>query len=307
MIDDCNLDKYTKEVNQKQLASNDILYSSLIFNNFNSNKVEELVAVYDKKISLLLGLQGNTLSAPFSAPFSFIRFASQDLKYDQLDSFVKTLISASLGLNLKITLPPYVYNESLISKLSIALGNNGFNLKYRDINSHIDVSEFSFDKLASSAKKAIRASKKNNNNFFLAHTLEDKKRAYSLIEDNRNSKGYPLRLSWEQLYSTTDSVAKALFFIAQVNGEDAAAAIVFEITKDKHQVIYWGANEYGERHKVMYYLPFEIIEFYKNANVSILDIGPSSELGKVSSGLNDFKQSIGCLNTVKETWVYDND
>ena len=140
-----------------------------------------------------------------------------------------------------------------------------------------------------------------------AETKEDKRRAYEIIKENRTSKGYPLKMTWEQVLSTVENVAKADFFITKTNDLESSAAIVFHINSHTVQVIYWGANPHGEKCNVMYYMPFKVMEYYKNIGIRYIDIGPSSELGNVSLGLNDFKQVIGSTNTLKETWIYNND
>ena len=55
----------------------------------------------------------------------------------------------------------------------------------------------------------------------------------------------------------------------------------------------------------MYFMPFQIISYFKELGFRLLDIGPSSEFGVVSNGLNDYKQLIGCITSIKETWIID--
>ncbi|WP_261857308.1 hypothetical protein [Photobacterium sanguinicancri] len=308
MIDD-NINSYKKIVNENQLKDNDFLFSSLAFNEFNSTKCKYLFAHSTSKISMIFGVSETTMSAPFSAPFSFIRYGSKDLKIKQIRNFYTDLIN-DVNKNeeiekISITLPPYFYGNSIITKNSISLSDAGFSLLHRDINSHIDVHNHNMEELGSSAKKAIRSSMKYEHEILYADDITQKKKSYTIIKQNRDSKGYPLRMTWEQIKSTTENVAKCDFFVVKTNGYDSAAAVVFHINQETVQVVYWGGNEYGEKHGVMYYLPFELIDFYKKKGVRYIDIGPSSENGVVSDGLNDYKQMIGCDNTIKETWVYN--
>lgn len=309
MIND-NVFEYKKISNEKQLKNNDLIFSSLSFNEHNRDKCDFIYVHYDKKISMIFGVSEFKIRAPFSAPFGFIRYASDFLKYSHVLSFFSSLID-KVRLNdvkeIKITLPPFFYNESIISKVSIALNELGFILKYRDLNSHIDLKKHNIDLLPSSTKKAIRASEKNKHCFFYAITEEDKIRAYSIIKQNRDMKNYPLRMSWEQIKLTVDNIVEAEFFIVQVDGEDSAAAMVFKINEETVQVVYWGANQIGEKTNSMYFLPFELIKYYKSKGMKFMDIGPSSEFGIICHGLNDYKQMIGCINSQKETWVYKND
>lgn len=296
-----------KNINEKQIQDYDYLYSSRKFCEFNKDKCDYIYTHFDSKMSMIFGVKGNDLVAPFSAPFSFIRYASEYIKYSHIYNFFNSLkddVNNSDIKKIKITLPPTFYNDSIIAKISHSLSYLGFKLEHRDINSHIDLNKIDISTLPSTTKKAIRASNKYKNNIFLAKTTEDKFRAYEIIKDNRNMKGYPLRMTWEQVINTANEVAKADFFIVTTDGVDVAAAIVFEVTKDIVQVVYWGANSIGEKCNVMYYLPFELIKHYKSKQIRYMDIGPSSESGIITYGLNDYKQLIGCINTLKETWVY---
>ncbi|GHX40398.1 hypothetical protein VCSRO108_2545 [Vibrio cholerae] len=296
-----------REINEKQVISSELLYSSRRFNFFNRNKCDYIYTHFDSKLSMFFGVKGNKLIAPFSAPFSFPRYATDFLKYSHVYDFFKSLkekVDASTIEEVRITIPPTFYNENIVSKISHSLEALGYVLAFRDLNSHIALNSHDREVLPSSTKKSIRASNKHKNEIIYADTIEEKERAYNIIKENRLMKGFPLRMSWEQV-SATINVAKADFFIAVTNGYDSAAAMVFEINDKIAQVVYWGANELGEKSHVMYYLPFQIMEYYHLRGFKYLDIGPSSEEGVISTGLNDYKQMIGCANTLKETWVYN--
>lgn len=297
-----------KEINEKQVLNSELLYSSRRFNFFNCSKCDYIYTHFDSKLSMFFGVKGNKLIAPFSAPFSFPRYASEFIKYNHVNDFFKSLkenVDVSKIEQVKITLPPTFYNETMVSKISHSLGTIGFELAFRDLNSHVVLNSKERENLPSTTKKAIRASDKHNNEIIHAETLEEKERAYNIIKENRVMKGYPLRLSWGQVSTTITDVAKAEFFITVTNGSDSAAAMVFEINEKVAQVVYWGANDLGEKSHAMYYLPFQVIEYYHSKGFEYLDIGPSSEEGVISTGLNDYKQMIGCVNTLKETWVYN--
>ncbi|BCV44443.1 hypothetical protein [Shewanella algae] len=156
-----NIIDYSKKVNENQVVKNDLLFSSKEFNCFNSDKCDLLYVHQTSKVSMIFGVRDNKLIAPFSAPFSFIRYGSNDLKLRHLDDFYQTLIS---DVNLEpridtvsITLPPYFYDQSMITKNSIALFNAGFEIAYRDINSHIDIRSHCFNTLGSSSKKGYKS------------------------------------------------------------------------------------------------------------------------------------------------------
>jgi hypothetical protein len=297
-----------KEINERQALDSEILYSSRRFNFFNSDKCDYIYTHFDSKLSMFFGVKGKKLIAPFSAPFSFPRYVTEFIKYSHIYNFFKSLkekVDTSEVDQIKITVPPTFYNETIVSKISHSLGAMGFELAFKDLNSHVILNSVDKENLPSKARSKMRMSAKYENEIIHASTLEDKERAYNIIKENREMKGYPLRLSWEQVSATISDVAKAEFFIAITNGTDSAAAMIFEIDEKVAQVVYWGANHSGEKSHVMYYLPFQVMEYYQSKGFKYLDIGPSSEEGVISTSLNDYKQMIGCVNTLKETWVYN--
>ncbi|HFQ0121611.1 TPA: hypothetical protein ACHOWU_005105, partial [Escherichia coli] len=101
-----------------------------------------------------------------------------------------------------------------------------------------------------------------NHEIFCAKNDDEKKLVYDIIRRNRLSKGYPLRMTWEQVKKTVDNVARANFFYVKTNEKYSASAIIFDITDDISQVVYWGAVDEGEACKVMYFLPFELVKIY---------------------------------------------
>jgi hypothetical protein len=240
MISD-NEEYANKNINENQIIKNDFLFSSKKFNYFNKDKCDYIYTHITNKMCMYFGVKGVSLVAPFSAPFSFPRYASEHLKYLHIYNFfldLKKKVDYSSNIEeIKITLPPFIYNESLISKISHCLDSLGFDLLYRDLNSHINLNFFIYDDLPSSTKKAVRLSGKQKNILIHAKSDDDKKRAYEIIKQNREMKGYPLRMSWEQVKDTTDKVAKSDFFILNSNGEDSAAAIVFHINNNVVQVV----------------------------------------------------------------------
>ena len=124
-------------------------------------------------------------------------------------------------------------------------------------------------------------------------TETDKQTAYEVIRLNRESKGYPLRMTYSQVAETI-KILDHDFFVVKVGEVPIASAIVFCITEQIYQVIYWGDVPGYSQYKPINYLSYKLIEYYKQKNIRYLDIGPSSESGIPNFGLCDFKQSIGC-------------
>jgi lipid II:glycine glycyltransferase (peptidoglycan interpeptide bridge formation enzyme) len=84
--------------------------------------------------------------------------------------------------------------------------------------------------------------------------------------------------------------------------KEIATEIVFNVAKNCVQVIYWGDDLEFSQLKTMNYLSFNIFKYYKEQNISIIDIGPSTENSIPNYGLCEFKESIGCDISQKLTF-----
>jgi lipid II:glycine glycyltransferase (peptidoglycan interpeptide bridge formation enzyme) len=131
---------------------------------------------------------------------------------------------------------------------------------------------------------------------------EDVKRAYTVIKANRESKGYPLRMTLEDVLKTI-KIIKADFFVLSYNNVDVAAAQIFHVANNIVQIIYWGDIPGYTEIRPMNYLSYKVFEYYYNNKIDIVDIGPSTENGIPNYGLCEFKENIGCYVTNKFTFI----
>lgn len=133
---------------------------------------------------------------------------------------------------------------------------------------------------------------------------EHAKQAYDVIAQNRSERGFPLRMTWEQVLETIQLV-KADFFLVKKEQTSIAAAVVFHVADGIVQVIYWGDLPQYAECKTMNFLSYRLFEHYKNQGVKMIDIGPSTEDSIPNYGLCEFKESIGCEVRIK-TEFYKN-
>lgn len=277
------------------------------FNELNASKVEQvfyLIAfVNNCHYGIVVGKTDNNLKSPFSAPFggiihsgNFNLFDLQQLAQD-LIQFAKNNTS-----NLYVTLPPLYYNQSFYSTVLESFKKAGFETNYIDINAHFDLqTALSFeDNLERNARKNLKNALKYSHSFSLAKTIEEKQEVYSIIQKNRSEKGFPLRMSFEDL-ERTNTVVPIDYFLLEMDGFDCAAAIVFSISASTVMVVYWG-NLYAHAEKrPMNLLPKLLFEHYQKEGKQFIDVGPSSENGIINEGLAAFKKSLGCISSDKHS------
>lgn len=288
------------------------VFNSVGFSTLNEDKCDELRCLEFKdhkpRMGITLGLRGSLLCSPFSAPFGGFVFANPDTPLEMVDKAVKSLIRyADLHrLSLRITLPPAFYHPQLINKQIFCLTANGFRQIYNDVNFHFDLTSFDdyTTVLWRNARKNLQRARREPFVFKKAQSQEEIIAAYNTIQQNRKAKGYPLKMSLQQVLDTIN-VVPADFFNLSINGANVAAAQVFHVADGIVQVIYWGDAPGFENYRPMNYLAAKVVEYYKKAGIRIVDVGPSSQFGVPSIGLCNFKESIGCKVESKFTFEYN--
>ena len=114
-----------------------------------------------------------------------------------------------------------------------------------------------------------------------------------MIAQNRNERGFPLRLSWEQLEATS-TVIPIDFFLVKHATHTLGAAIVFHVAPSIVRIVYWGDLPEFSEYKTMNFLSFQVFSYYKKQDIRMIDIGHSTVDSVPNNGLCEFKESIGC-------------
>jgi hypothetical protein len=301
------------EVSEKeysQLVKPGFFFDSAGFNELNKAKVNELKYLVFKdskyRLGIVVGVKDCIAKCPFSAPFSSFSHVKDEMSVKQFDECVQTLDEYLLSKvsAARFVLPPMFYVPDDIACLLSAFSRSGFSVTAVDLNFQIDLSQFEVDayinKLHYNAKKNFLRSCEMGFGFEECRSEEWIKRAYDVIADNRAAKGYPLRMTWDQILNTL-KIVKHDVFVVRNGEEDVAAAILYRLNDQVSQVIYWGDKPGFSECRPMNYLSHEVVMHCKKQGVRYLDIGPSTEDGVPNYGLCDFKQSIGCGVSAKLT------
>lgn len=289
------------------------VFASTSFNELNADKCNEVFYLLfrDKKVRLGIigGIRDYIFYSPFSAPFGGFITIKDDIKIQIIDQAIDLLRNwaDSKGLkSIQITLPPNVYQESFISKLINSFYRNNFLTKTTDLNYSFDLTNF--DKnytnlIWRNARKNLNKALANDFVFKLCENEKNKELAYQIININREARGFPLRMSWKQIKETIQ-IIKADFFLLFNNSDRAiASAMIFYVSPKIVQVVYWGDLPQFSHLKTMNFLSYKIFEYYKETDIKIIDIGPSTENSIPNYGLCEFKESIGCNISTKFTFT----
>lgn len=278
------------------------IFNSGAFSKLNESRFEKLYYLIfrDTKIRLgiIFGLRDKVLLSPFSASFGGFEFASADIKLYQINSALESLFvwtSSNKFIGIKIILPPFFYKEDFLAKMTNCIYRSGFETKNIELNYH-----FQTDTLTDNYEQTIWYNAKKNlkkaNSFgLLFEKLEDRqgKKAYDIIAQNRSERGFPLRLTWEQVLGTSRVISMDFFLVKTVK-EIVGAAITYQMAPGIVRVIYWGDLPEFSEYKTMNFLSFQLFNYYKEQGIKMIDIGHSTVDSVPNNGLCEFKESIGC-------------
>jgi len=285
-----------------------VVFNSVSFNQLNAHKCESVkYLIFSEgkpQLGLIAGLRDGELFSPFSAPYGgFIAATHSDHMNTQmaavelLDEYVKKKRARAVH----ITLPPTFYNETFISKQASALLNAGYSLAAMDLNSLYPLSYFdeSYAKnLPDSAKWGLKKSLRSGLVFSIATNSREKELCYEILRENRELKGRLIKMTFQEVLSTSE-IIPADFFLVKNEVARVAAAIVFQVNPMVAQVVFWGALPKYNSLQPSNFLAFKLWEFYKQRGIQIIDVGPSSNNGVPDAGLVKFKESLGCKLSLK--------
>jgi len=285
------------------------VFGSAAFNHANEDKAASVHYLLFKdgkyRLGIIGGVRDNVLLSPFSAPFGGFSFLQDDTRIGYLDEALQLLSSWAKNRRLaaiKITLPPSIYGESFLAKQVNSLYRNGFVTEKTDLNYAYRLVDFDENYAASiwyNARKNLKIALSNHLSFRLCEHEKEKEQAYAIIKQNREAKGFPLRMTWAQVQLSASLMKADFFLVTSKEGIVLAAAVIFHVSKGIVQVIYWGDLPEYAALKTMNFLSFKVFEYYKQQEMEMVDIGPSTENSVPNYGLCEFKESIGCSISCK--------
>lgn len=299
----------------KDFASPHACYLRADFNRLNAAKVDAVRffayapegSTSGYRLGLAVGEKGGEWMSPYSAPFGGFACA-KGVAIDEIDEAVKALPAfvAAAHKKLHVTLAPVFYSQTFLTKCVSSMFRAGFALDYADLNYAFDFTDAKpYEKrLWNMAKRNLKQASARPYELREETTPEGIAVCYDVIRQNREHKGYPLKMSLKA-FEKTSSIVPIRYYTLYLDGTPVATAIVYHVSSEIFQLIYWGDAPGFEESRPMNVLASKMFEHFKALGADYLDIGPSSEDGVPNVGLCAFKESVGCSGDLKYTFVYD--
>ena len=286
------------------------VYNTAKYNRINEDKTERVwyLLIYkgnSLRFSAVFGEDKGIVRNPFSAPFGYPEVIRKDAgvedfycAFDAMESFF--IDQGVKGVDLYPA--PEYFSPNIITTWQNILLNKGYRVDYSDVNyAFLDLNELVIDyekKIFNNARKNLNVSKQNGCEFIICDSAEQYHVAYEIIKENRKIRKHPLHMKEEDLNKTIPIVGGE-WFLVRSEGEYIASSLVYPVTKDIAQVIYWGDLPDYAYKRPTNFLSYELIKYFANKGYKHLDVGISTVEGIANYGLCDFKESIGCSRTSK--------
>lgn len=274
------------------------------FLELNKGKVDKVRYLLGKdkknRIVFAIGEKDRQWNAPYSAPYAAFIEIQKNTKIDYYWDFVQMFNEYARQCEIQdihIILPPDIYHRQINAKMINALLGNGYHITFEDVNYSLNLAQFDLSGYISSlhykARNMLNVALRSNLSCIKCEDQDSKEEAYRVICRNHEGKGYPVKMSLDEVLHTIEIIEHD-FFLVKKDSLSIAAAIVFHVTDRIVQVIYWGDIPNVGGYKPMNFLSYKLIAYYIEHNMEQVDIGPSSENGIPNLGLCGFKESIGC-------------
>jgi hypothetical protein len=278
------------------------VFNSGAFNELNASRFEAVYYLLFKdsktRLGIVFGLRDKVLLSPFSAPYGGFENVNSDIKLYQIDAALEALFqwSTSKGfVGLRILPPSSFYTPDFSAKMTNCLFRAGFTTQNIELNYYFHTNNFT-----DSYSQTIWYNAKKNLNKSLSFGLTFEKLpaehgsiAHSIIVQNRSERGFPMRLTWEQLEATSAVIAVDYFLVKSADNT-IASAIIYHVAPAIVRVVYWGDLPQYSDFKTMNFLSYNVFKYYKEQGIKTIDIGHSTVDSVPNNGLCEFKEGIGC-------------
>lgn len=292
-----------------------IFFNEPVFCELNKTKVDEVYYLIFMKeesarFGLILGKIGSTVKCPFSASYSYPVDIKKNIRIRDYDEAVEALERYCLSIEvseINFIFPPLFYDEHVLSGWISAFYRKNYEVTKLDINYAIDLKVMNVDleeygqMITSKGRKSLRQALRSGITIQKCETENEYKEAYKIIEIGHKAKGFPVKMSFEQLINTMKLVGHDAFIVRN-GGVGIVAEILYRVNEEIVQGVYAGTIPDYAKDNGMNLLTYHTIRYYGDLGYRYLNKEIATENSMPNYGLCDFKESVGCKRSLKYTF-----
>ena len=303
-------DEYEKLVPDRRVFFNEPRFTEL--NKDKTDEVHYLILMRENsaRFGLIAGRVGTEMRTPFSAPYSYPVAIINESKQETIDAALAVFeeyCKSDGAESIRFIFPPLFYDEHLLSGWVNSLYRSGFEMQNLDINYALNLEKLNVDEetygklITQKGRKGLRRAERTGLEIIQCKKEEEYKAAYETIQIGHDSKGFPVKMSFEQLRDTLKLVDHDVFIVRK-DGVNIVAEVLYRINDRIIQGIYTGTHPDYMDCNGMNLLTWYTIKYYGEKGYKILDKAISTEDSIPNYGLCNFKESVGCERSLKYTF-----
>ncbi|MBO5474026.1 MAG: hypothetical protein J6A08_09610 [Lachnospiraceae bacterium] len=285
------------------------------FTELNKYKVDDIYYVVlmrgeSARFGLIIGKSGNEAKCPFSAPYSYPVAIINESKQESIDAALAILeqyLFAEGIRDIRYVFPPLFYDEHLLSGWISAFYRSGYTVANLDLSYALNLDKLNVEEeaygnmITAKGRKALRRARRSGLEIIKCESEKDFREAYKIIEIGHEFKGFPVRLTFEQLSDTLKLVAHDAFIVKK-DGIGIVAEYLYRVNDKIVQGIYTGTHPDYMDCSGMNLLTWHTILYYGGLGYKMLDKATATENSEPNYGLCNFKESVGCERSLKYTF-----
>lgn len=307
--------RVSSEEYEKIVPDRKVFFNEPKFTELNKDKVDEvyyliLMRGESARFGVIVGRVGKEGRCPFSAPYSYPVNIIEESKIETIDSAIIILeeYCKSEGIeSLRFIFPPLFYDEHLLTGWISSFYRNNYSILNLDINYALDLKKLNVDEkhyvnmITEKGRKSFKKAQRVGLEIVKCETEDEYREAYNIIQIGHKYKGFPVKLSFEQLWETMKLV-ECDAFIVRKDGVGIVAEYLYRVNERVVQGIYTGTHPEYMNCNGMNLLTYYTIRFYGDLGYQYLDKAISTEDSYPNYGLCNFKESIGGERSLKYTF-----
>lgn len=179
----------------------------------------------------------------------------------------------------------------------------GFSLVNSETDQYLAVNEQGYSQIVNKNQLSNLNQSREKGFKFERLNINELPDVYDLIQNTLVRKGYPVSMTYDDLYKTISLLPeKYLLFGVFDNKKLIAASVSVRISKRILYNFYHADNFSYRSTSPMVMLIQEIYQYCQQNDIWLLDLGISTESGEINEGLFNFKKSLGCSTSEKNTY-----
>jgi lipid II:glycine glycyltransferase (peptidoglycan interpeptide bridge formation enzyme) len=181
----------------------------------------------------------------------------------------------------------------------------GFTINSHSITNIINLNDFEFEKLTNPKKRAIQKSAKNIEIQFITDNVNSESliKYYDVLLKNRELKNVkPTHTLDELVYLKQQLSDRIILLSASINNIITGICILFIIKDDIVLNFYLAADENFKKDRVSDFILYKSIEWAKNNDFRLYDIGTSNIGNTLLEGLFEFKKKFMANGFFRKTF-----